>query len=109
MSTKNVVVPYAQLQEAFHKNPSQLGDAVYQSANRAANGDVMERAQLVAAWNEAVSALHKVDQGGVMSTARVPIASRLQSLIAAKAVEAGQVVATRGDHLVLTSDGGQSF
>ena len=109
MSTKNVVVPYARLQEAFHKDPSQLAYTVYQSADQAANGDAKERAQLIAAWNQAASALQKADQGGVMSTARDPIASRLQTLIANKAAEAGQLVVTRGEHPVLTGDGGQSF
>lgn len=110
MSTKNIVVPYARIQEAFQKNPSQLADAVYKTADSAANGDPAERAQLIAAWNEAVSELQQEDKGGgVMSTARNDLASRLQSLIAAKAAEAGQIVTSQSDHTVLTSAGGQSF
>lgn len=109
MTTKTVVVPYSQLQEAFHKDPGQLADAVYQTADQAANGDECERAKLIAAWNEAVSALSQADQKGVMSTSQNPIASRLQTLIATKATESGQVVAARSDHSVLSGDGEQSF
>jgi hypothetical protein len=108
MNTKNVVVPYKQLQEAFHEDSGQLASAVYSSADAAANGDPVQRAQLLAAWNEAVSALSQADQQGVMSTAQNPIASRLQSLIASKAAESGQVVAVRAEHTVLTATGGQS-
>src|SRR5215472_15332405 len=102
MGTKQVVVTYARLQDAFHQNPAQLQEAVYRSADQAANSDPKERAQLIAAWNAAVSALQKVDQGAVMSTAQDPIASRLQSLIAAKSAEAGQLVVARGDQPVIT-------
>jgi hypothetical protein len=104
MSTKQVIVTYAQLQDAFHTDPAQLQDAVYRSADQAAGGDSQQRAQLIAAWNEAVSELQKSDQGNVMSTAQHPIASRLQTLIADKAAEAGQVVASRGDHAVASGD-----
>ncbi len=90
------------LQDAFHKDPAQLQDAVYRSANQAANGDPKERAHLIAAWNEAVSALQKADQGDVMSTAQDPIASWLQTLIAAKSAEAGQLVRARGDQPVIS-------
>jgi len=72
MSTTQVVVTYAQLQEAFHKNPAQLQDAVYRSADQAANGDAKERAQLSAAWNEAVSELQKGDHGDVMIPTSTP-------------------------------------
>jgi hypothetical protein len=109
MSTKNLVVPYTRLQEAFHKDPSQLADAVYKSADNAAKGDAVERARLIAAWNEAVAALQKADQGGVMSTAQNSIASRLQTLIASKAAEAGKVTPDQGDHIVLTPEGDHSF
>jgi hypothetical protein len=67
MSTTQVVVTYAQLQEAFYKNP-----AVYRSADQAANGDAKERAQLIAAWNEAVSEVQKGDQGDVMNPTSTP-------------------------------------
>lgn len=40
MSTKQVVVTYAQLQQAFHKDPAQLQDAVYRSADQAANHEM---------------------------------------------------------------------
>lgn len=109
MSTKNIVVPYSKLQQAFHTDPGKLSEAVYQSADQAANGDATERAQLIAAWNNAVSALQKADQAGVMSTAQNDIASRLQSLIAAKAAEAGQLVTTRSDLPVVTPSGSHSF
>jgi len=59
MSTKQVIVTYAQLQDAFHTDPAQLQDAVYRSADQAAGGDSQQRAQLIAAWNEAVSELHQ--------------------------------------------------
>jgi Calcineurin-like phosphoesterase len=91
MSTKQLVVTYARLQDAFHEDPAQMADAVERSANQAANGDPKLRAQLIADWNQAVSALQQADQGNVMSTAQDPIASRLQTLIASKAAEAGQV------------------
>src|SRR3954467_9707802 len=104
MSTKQVIVTYAQIQNAFHRNEAQLQEAVYRSADLAAKGDAKERARLIAAWNEAVSALQKADQGTVMSTAQDAIASRLQTLIATKSVEAGQVVATGGDHPVIGGD-----
>lgn len=103
MNTKNVVVPYGRLQEAFHENPDQMADAVNKSVNQAAD-DPEERTQLIAAWNQAVSALQKVDQGHVMSVAQNAIASRLQSLIAAKAAEEGKLVQTRGDHPVISGD-----
>ena len=103
MSTKNVVVPYARLQEAFHEDPGRLADAVTQSVNKATL-DPNERKQLLAAWNHAVSALQKVDHVGVMSTAQDPIASCLQSLIASKCAEAGQLVSTRGEHPVVSGD-----
>jgi hypothetical protein len=109
MSTKNIVVPYAKLQQAFHTDPGKFSDTVYQSADQAANGDSAERARLIAAWNDAVSALHKADQGGVMSTAQNDVASRLQSLIAEKAAAAGQVVTIHGDVPVVTPAGGQSL
>jgi hypothetical protein len=104
MSTKNIVVTYAQIQAAFHRDAAQLQDAVYRSANQAANGDAKERARLIAAWNDAVSALQKADHGSVMSTAQDPIASRLQTLIANKSSEAGQVVSVSGDHPVIGGD-----
>jgi hypothetical protein len=101
MSTKNVVVPYVRLQEAFHQDPNGLADAVTKSIAQA-TPDPVERTQLLAAWNQAISALQKADQGGVMSAAQDPIASRLQSLIAAKADEAGQLVVTRAAHPVVS-------
>jgi Calcineurin-like phosphoesterase len=91
MSTAPIVVTYARLQEAFQKDPAQLQDAVFRSATQAANGDTQERAQLIAAWNQAVSALQQADQGNVMSTAQDPIASRLQTMIAAKSAEHGKL------------------
>ena len=109
MSTKNIVVPYAQIQQAFHTDPAQLMEAVSQSARQAAGGDTALQAQMIAAWNEAVSALQKADQGGVMSTAQNGIASRLQSLIASKADEAGKTVIARPDTRVITPNGGQSM
>jgi hypothetical protein len=109
MNTKNIVVPYARLQQVFQENPAQLAEAVYKSADSAAEGDSVERAQLIAAWNEAVAALQNADQGRVMSTAQNPIASRLQTLIAGKSAEARQTITTRNEHPVLTPQGDPSF
>ena len=108
MSTKNIVVPYAQIQQAFHTDPAHLMEAVSQSAGQAAGGDAALQAQMIAAWNDAASALQKGDHGGVMSSAQNDIASRLQSLIASKADEAGKTITTRGDVPVITPNGTQS-
>jgi hypothetical protein len=106
MSTANVVVPYQRIQEAFESNAAKLHDAVYQCADKAAGGDPAERARLIAAWNEAVSALEKDDKHApVLSSPQNALASRLQSLFASQSVARDKVSSARGDESVFTPAG----
>ena len=52
MDNGNIVVTYDHIQEAFDKNPDQFEQAVYQSADKAADGDPIVRAQLIASWRK---------------------------------------------------------
>lgn len=92
MATSQVIVRYANIQEAFEKNPDRVLASVHDGANQLAEGDSAQKAELISAWNDALGALSKDDPGtSVMSTPRDAVASRIQSQIAAKSVEAGKV------------------
>jgi hypothetical protein len=96
MDNGNILVTYDHIQEAFDRNPDQFQQSVYQTADKAANGDPSERTRLIAEWNEGLSAFkeQQAEAGpGVMSTPRNAVVSRLQTTLAAQAsqaVQAGQ-------------------
>lgn len=91
MNSGNIIVSYAHVQAAFDENPDQFQQSVYQSADKAANGDTVERARLLADWNKALEALQgEKSSTGVMSTPRNAMASRLQTLLAAQTAQAVQ-------------------
>jgi hypothetical protein len=112
MENGNIVVSYAHIQEAFEKNPDQFQQAVYASADRAANGDATERARLLADWNDALNAFKDEEsRAGVMSAPRNPMASRLQSQLASQAAQAakagdtGKLSVVREAQPILTAAG----
>src|SRR5258708_32604981 len=103
-----IVVPYAQLQQAFTEDPAALHDGVDKAADAAAHGNDDERARLVAQWHDAVAALESVDQGSsILSTPQNALASRLQTLIATNAA-ADQKVQTAVPQSTVTTDAGDS-
>ena len=94
------VVSYPAIQEAFQKNVDRVTDAVHAAASQAAAGDASEQQQLIAQWHEALGALSQdarpvIQKGfagkGVMRSTQNALASRLQTLIARKAADSGQV------------------
>ena len=88
----SIVVPYDAVQQAFDEDPTAVHDTVDQAADAAANGNSQERARLVAEWNEAVAAMEDADQGStVLSAPRSDLASRVQTLLASRALEEGKV------------------
>jgi hypothetical protein len=109
MDNGNIVVTYAHIQEAFDKNPDQFQQSLYQLADKAANGDPIERAHLIAMWTEALTAF-KLEKGspGVMSTPRNAMVSRLQTMLAAQAGQAGKLSTIRPAQPIVTPAGGQS-
>jgi len=95
------VVPYSELQDAYNQDPDRVQQQVYQAADQASGGDPVQRATLIAQWNDAISALEDGDKKtgtGVLGTSQNAIASQLQSMIAAQAptqlLQARQTVST---------------
>jgi len=106
MSIARVVVPYSRIQEAYEKDPSRIEEAVQSGANQAAEGDALERARLVAAWNNSMGELRADDKGRpVLSSPQNGLASRLQSLIAQKALESSKVQVAQPATTVRTATG----
>src|SRR5215471_12771493 len=92
MPNSQVIVRYANIQEAFQQNPDHVLTSVHDGAKSVAQGDSVETAGLVAAWNGAMGALSNDDPGtSVMSTPRDAVASRIQSQLAAESVKEGKV------------------
>ena len=115
MDKGNIVVSYAHIQEVYEQNPDQFQQSVYQSADKAADGDATERTRLLADWNEGLAALRQEPSlKGVMSTPRNAIASRLQTLLAAQAAHAvqagnvGKLSVIRPAQSIVTDSGVQS-
>ncbi len=111
------LVPYATFQEAFQKDPGQLHDAVQAATAQASGGDKDQQQRMLAAWNDAMSALArdakpvlaKGDQGqAILHTPQNELASRLQTLLAKRATAAGQVEAAHGPQVIKTP-AGESF
>jgi Calcineurin-like phosphoesterase len=87
-----VIVPYASIEEAFDRDSSRIEEAVHAAADKAANGDPAKRADYIARWNAAMSAMERDDHGEeVMSSPRDPLASRLQSVLARQATQEDKV------------------
>jgi|KBSSwiStaDraftv2_1062776.scaffolds.fasta_scaffold33013_2 hypothetical protein len=88
----SIVVPYDTVQQAFDEDPTAVHETVDQAADAAANGNSQERARLIAEWNEALASMENADQGStVLSAPRSDLASRLQTLLASRALEEGKV------------------
>jgi hypothetical protein len=102
----SVVVPYAEVQQAFKDNPDAVHDAVYQSADAAAQGNSDTRAQLIADWNTAVAALEaSTPDATVLGTAQNGLASRVQSMLASQSLAAGRTCVVQPQMPVRTSGG----
>src|SRR5487761_459281 len=109
MDKGNIVVNYAHIQEAFDRNPDEFQQSVYQSADKAANGDASERAQFIARWNEGLAALKdEKPVAGVMSAPRNGLASRVQTLLATQAAQVGKLSPVRQAQSILASSGAPS-
>jgi calcineurin-like phosphoesterase family protein len=88
----SIVVPYAAVQQAFAEDPTAVHETVDRAANDAAGGNSEERARLIAEWHDALAAMEDADQGpAVLSAPRSDLASRVQTLLASRALEAGKV------------------
>jgi hypothetical protein len=104
----STVVPYASVQQAFTENPTAVHETVDQAATAAADGDPDKRAELIAQWHVALAALEKSDQGAtVLSTPQNELASRLQTMLATRAVAAGKIQ-TVIPRTTVTTQAGQS-
>lgn len=109
MDKGNIVVNYAHIQEAFDRNPDEFQQSVYQSADKAANGDASERAQFIARWNEGLAAFKdEKPVAGVMSAPRNGLASRVQTLLATQAAQAGKLSPVRQAQSIVASSGAPS-
>ena len=114
MDSGNIVVNYPHIQEAFEQNPDQFQQAVHESAGKAAGGDPIEQAQLIATWNEGLAAFRAEDKklGGagqnVMSAPRNAMAGRLQTMLATQAGETGKLSLIRPAQDIVT-DRGEKF
>jgi Calcineurin-like phosphoesterase len=107
MSIGQVIVPYARIQEAYEQDPSGIEEAVHQGTGEvAAAGDALERARLLAAWNNAMGELRDDDKGeSVLSSPPNGLASRVQTLLARKALELNRVKVIQGEQTVQTAQG----
>jgi len=80
MDNGNIVVSYATRSGSIRAESRPISTVVYQSADKAANGDAAERTRLLGDWNEALAAFKgEKSSVGVMSTPRNAMASRLQT------------------------------
>lgn len=101
-----LVVPYEQVSQAFSEDPDAVHDVVDQASDTIARGNPEKKAELVARWHRAMASLASADQGDtILSTATDDLASRLQSMIADQAAQAGQVDTLVPQQVVTTSAG----
>jgi hypothetical protein len=105
MASGNIIVPYASIQEAFQTDPSRINESVYDGANEVAAGDSVQRARLIAAWNNALGALENNDKGTVLSSPQNALASRLQTLLAQSAAATGKLRAVQRSEVIRTNAG----
>ena len=104
----SIVVPYENVRQAFAGNPNAINEKVDQAATAAARGDPAARARMIAQWHDAMAALAAADQGAtVLSTPQNDLASRLQTMLVNRAVEADQVQ-TVLPKATVTTDAGDS-
>ena len=102
----SVVVPYSAVQQAFKDNPDAVHNAVYESAANAAGGNPMQQARLIADWHSAVAALEQSSQEPlVLSTPQNGLASRLQTMLAARASTEGKTQVAQPRLTVTTAAG----
>jgi hypothetical protein len=88
----SIVVPYASVQQAFAQDPTAVHETVDHAANDAAAGNNDERVRLIAQWHDAIAAMEDADQGStVLSAPRSDLASRLQTLLASRALAEGKI------------------
>jgi hypothetical protein len=111
------VVPYSTFQEAFHKDPAQIHDAVQAATAAASGGNAALQHQMLADWHTAVGDLSNsakpvkaMGAGGasILHTPQNDMASRLQSLLLNRATAAGQVGSLQPAQVVKTPEG-ESF
>jgi hypothetical protein len=106
MSIANVIVPSARIQEAYEKDPARIEEAVHEGADQAADGDALERARLLAAWNNGMGQLRADDKGvAVLSSPQNALASRVQTLLAQKSLELKKLRVAQPAQTVLTARG----
>lgn len=106
MSNQQVIVHPTAFQEAYESDPSRLNEAVDQSISEAAEGDNLERARLLAAWNNAMREFHACERGRfVMASPQNGIASRLQTLLVERSRENNYVSLVKPARTVSTSSG----
>lgn len=106
MGTANIIVPYTQIQEAYHANPGAIDEAVEHGAEKASQGDSLERARLLAAWNNGMGMLRDDDKGeSVLSSPQNALASRLQSVLAQRALELNKLRVVSEARTVKTAQG----
>ena len=106
MNVANVIVPSARIQEAYEKDPSRIEEAVQQGADQEADGDALERARLLAAWNNGMGQLRADDKGAtVLSSPQNALASRVQTLLAQKSLELKKVRVAHPAQTVSTPGG----
>jgi hypothetical protein len=106
MSIGQVIVPYARIQEAYQKDPSGIEEAVHEGTKEAAEGDALDSARLLAAWNNSMGELRDDDKGeSVLSSPPNGLASRLQTLLARKALESKRVTVIHAEQTVQTAQG----
>jgi hypothetical protein len=91
-----VVVPFAQMQEAFARDPARYHEAIDRGATEAAGGDPVLKAQYLAAWNNAMSLLRMEDTGStVMATAQDDVAARIQTALVDSALNQNRMNVVR--------------
>lgn len=106
MNTGQVIVPYAKIQEAYERDPARIEEAVHQGAEETSGGDGVERARLLAAWNNGMGKLRDDDKGeSVLSSPQNGLASRLQTLLVQKALEEKKLRVVTPAHTVETDAG----
>jgi len=106
MGIANVIVPYSRIQEAYQRDPGRIEEAVDTGTAEASAGNPLERARLLAAWNNALGDLRADDKGeSVMSSPQNALAARLQTVLAQRALEFGKLRVARPARTVQTTQG----
>jgi hypothetical protein len=91
-----VIVPFAQMQAAFDRDPGRYHEAIDRGATEAAEGDPILKAKYLAAWNNAMSLLRMEDTGNsVMATAQDDVAARIQTALVDSALTGNRLNAVR--------------